>query len=340
MKVLHIYPQNNSMIAQYVSMLQEDGSLEVKAIDDAKQLQQLCQEWQPSIVHQHGSSPEITRATQKARTQGVRIVVTPHGQLEPWETSGKIRINNMLEPLVSHAYAVIARGPMEAEELRKLDWNTRIEMVMNPIVTRSTTPAQLNEAHQRIYQQVMDSNVLELMDEPTQTALRTLLKAGITEDERWVAPFDAEATNWRLLFIYAEHEGISSYIERGMLAMGMTVPLKTVTSSYLPNHFQRPVTQSGKSVIELIRSIQQFTDANRLSLLSLAELDLALRRDDVEDDVLIQQLKSEKLLEFFKALLPVLHQQTGLDEGFMPCEPAENSETDRIRNCIKKHLEI
>lgn len=343
MKVLHIYSPNLPSIVQYVSMLA--GNDDALSTDDPKIFRQLCLEQHPEIVHQHGCLNEnITNACLWARLQGIRIVLTPHGQLQPWEINDAKSFKSLylrkLQQLVSHAYTVIARSPMEAENLRALSWNTRIETVANPIITRTTSTELLVNRHQNIYQKVMDSNVLELIDTNTRDALKTIIKAAITQDERWVKPFDSSSVNWNRLLIYAYQEGISSYIQQGLYVLRINIPIKDSYPCYLPMHYKKPKTMGAIPLVDIINKIYEMFQQQQMSLLPLVELDQALRRDDVEDDVLIRQLSTEKLDVFLQAILPVVQEQTGLDEGFMPCQPTENSITRQIREQILKHLEI
>lgn len=336
MRVLHLYSSKEPIVAQYVSLLAvHDSDMQT---DDVRTFRELCQAHHPDIVHLHGcKNADMLKAAGWARRQGCRLVITPHGELQSWEQPSHMT-GSYLRQVLPHAYVLIARSPMEADALRDCQLCTRVETVPNPIITRTTTTEHLLDSHLRIYQQVMDSNVLELMDEPTTEALHRLLKAGITQDERWVEPFDADAVNWHLLFIYAKLEGVMPYVERGMHTMRITQQTKPHTSSYLPDHYKLPEPLG--HIFDIIKSIWAGYRQQELTLLPLVELDVALRRDDVEDDVLIQMLYTEKLIHFFAGLLPVVSEQTGIDEGFMPCPPEENRFTQRIRTIIKQHLEI
>ncbi len=341
MRVLHIYPVNDPMIAQYVSILSKDASMEVESTNDPKMLKEYCMEKHPNIVHQHGfSSEKMMNASLWARRQGIRIVLTPHGQLEPWESDASPLKMKKQRQLVDHAYSMISRGPMETKTLQEQWDNPRIETVANPIITRTITNEDFLAAHRRIYKRVMDSNVLELMDEATIKAFRTLLKAGITGDERWVKPLGDEPIDWHRLFIYAKHENVSNYIDRGLLALGIKVADRSVAPCYLPNDYKKPESMSAYSINDIVRNIYGQYKKRQLSILSLAELDAALRRNDVEDDLLMQQLRSERLSKFFALLICVLSKHTGLDEGFMPCTPGNEEDAKQIENIIKKHLEI
>jgi hypothetical protein len=186
----------------------------------------------------------------------------------------------------------------------------------------------------------MDSYVLELMDDDTLHALQVLLKVGITGDDRWGEPIEKDAINWHHLLIYTQLEGIMTFVERGCTSMGIQLPEEPVASCYLPSDYVPPVSFAGRHFSDIFTNITHQVSDGSLSLLSLAEFDQALRREDIEDDVIMQQMEAEKTSLFFAALLTVLNEQTGLDEGFMPCAPVDNDETNRIRTAIKKHLEI
>ncbi len=341
MRIIHLYPPHIPELAQYVFLLTELPGVEMEATDDVKTFLQMCEGKKPDIVHLHGCQhADYNKVALQAQQQGARIVITPHGQLEPWEMDQRIIKSLRLKGLVNHAYSLIARSPIEHQELKELDWNNRIEIIRNPILTRTTNKETCLELHRKVYQKVMDSYVLEMMDETTTNVLRTLLKVGITEDSRWGSPVEESLVNWHYLLIYAEQEGILPLIEKGCQIMGIKLSETTAAPSYLPSKYDTPTPLAGKPILEMVIDIKRHVDKGTLSLLSLAELDKALRNDDVEDDVLMQQIETEELSNFFAALMTVMNEQTGLDEGFMPCTPTDNKETKKIRTTIKKHLQI
>jgi len=341
MRIVHLYPPLSTELAQYVSLLTELPHEKTEATDDVKTFLKECTEKRADIVHLHHClNTEFINAVLTAQQQGARIVLTPHGKLESWEMNEQMKNPPGLRKMVTHAYCVIARSEIEAQELKMLGWNKRIVIIRNPILTQTTNKATCLEQHQHIYQQVMDSYVLEKMDQSTLHALRTFLKVGITEDERWKDELNTNAINWHYLLIYARQEGILPYIEQGCRLMNINIPEKTATPSFLPDTYEVPTQLGGFNVFEKVLNIHQQVTEGKLSLRSLAELDQALRKDEVEDDVVMQQMDTEKLTNFFAALLTVMNEQTGLDEGFMPCQPVENKETNRIRTTIQKHLQI
>jgi len=75
-------------------------------------------------------------------------------------------------------------------------------------------------------------------------------------------------------------------------------------------------------------------------LLHLIELTRELYRDTVNDDLLQEALEQKKLTKFAARLMQVLHEQTLLDEGYMPVDPIDDRGTQKIRESITKHLKI
>ena len=342
MNVQHIYPETDMMISRHVTMLEEPSRNE----DDGKQKAEAAP---PDIIHVHGCwNYSIVRKAMKAHRQGIRIVISPHGGLEPWVLNERRLTEKLSKTLlwqrrmVESAYVVIAQSPIEADNLHALGWNPRIETIRNAVVTNSITPeAMIIQTHE-VYRKVMDSHTLALMDDNTRQVLAVLLKAGITGDSRWVAGNDnclqsITTDSWRKLLIYAEHENVIGTVVRGATVMGIILPnidTKHI-KSYLPTGYQRPTT----SAIGMVERIEEM-NAGPFTLLQLVELDKALRRDDVNDEQLCAALEEKRQLKFFKSVLQVLKEQTLIDEGFLPDEPLDDQQAQTLRNFLQNHLRI
>jgi hypothetical protein len=340
MKIVHLYPQNNAMIAHYVSMAEQGmgKKAECALANDEKSLAELCKAEAPDILHLHGcQQAALVRAARKAGRNGARIVFTPHGELLAG-SAGK-----GLAPFVAHAYAVTAQSPIEQACLTRLGWNDRIELIRNPIITRTTSATELSQQLYAVYQKVLASDVLALMDDDTKQALRLLLKAGITGDIRWLsAPsaFSSLAPDWQKLYVYAEQEGVLPVVLRGIDVTGLQAPSPVPSPIYLPNGYQKPEPTYDETAMELVLKVKAECENGTRSVLRLCELDRALRVDRLDEEVLLLELKAAKLTGFFSAVLQILSEQTGLDEGFMPCLPVNNAVTGRIRTIITNHLKI
>ena len=75
------------MIAKYVSILVEGmcHSADVRATDSPSDFKAICQKMEPNIVHCHGCwQYSIVNAVNTAYKNGARVILSPHGQLEPW----------------------------------------------------------------------------------------------------------------------------------------------------------------------------------------------------------------------------------------------------------------
>ena len=63
-------------------------------------------------------------------------------------------------------------------------------------------------------------------------------------------------------------------------------------------------------------------------------------RDTVNDDQLNEALEQKKLKGYAACLMQVLSEEAELDEGFMPLQPVENRQTNKIRKLLTNHLKI
>lgn len=361
MRVLHIYSKADGLIAQHVKLL-ADGmrqSLEeVITADSASNLRQLIIEHRPDILHCHGCSlQKLARAARTARRQGARVVVTPHGQLEPWALSQQPvheKVANTLlwqKENITNAYAIITLGKLERTNFVKLGWNKRVEEIHNAVTTNTIQPAQMCSETFAIYQKVMDSNTLEQLDETSQKALATIIKAGIMGDRRWCMSLGSvnnpQQIDWRRLLVYAEHENIRNYVDYGINVLDLPTPTIDTEhiASYFPDTYTRPRPlkeiigdYQGDETAYLMKMMMQIN--KQPLLLHMIEFTRELYRDTVNDDLLKTALEEKKLTNFAESLMQVLQERTGLDEGFMPLSQKDNRLTQTIRKQINNHLKI
>lgn len=360
MKILHIFPKEDTLIRQHVTMLVDGLSqcADIRMVDNYTSFKQHLQTQEPDILHCHGCwNYVIARAVKAARQQGARIVITPHGQLEPWVTNQQ-KIQDKVSKtilwqkrLVSHAYAVITLGRLEKENLLELGWNKRLEEIHNAVTTNTILPAQMCEQTYDIYQKVIDSNTLEQMDEQTYRALAIILKAGITGDKRWCHSLEdiqrPQDIDWRRLLLYAEHENIRNYVDYGISVLDIPAPdIDLVPSAaYFPDAYTIPHPlkeiigdYQGDETDYLYRMFRQLH--RQPLLLHMIELTRELMRDTVNDDLLEELLERKRLKTFAGSLIQVLSEQTLLDEGYMPVKPLDNRQTRQIRKFLTNHLKI
>ena len=360
MKVLHIYPKNNDLIRQHV-MLLADGmrqSANILTADSGMNLRQQITEQEPDIVHCHGCwNQKMARATRTARHHGARVVITPHGQLEPWMVNKQSVQNKVVNALlwqkeaIANAYAIITLGKFERSNFQKLNWNPRVEEIHNAVTTNTITPEKMCTETFAVYQKVMDSNTVEQLDDLSLKALAVIIKVGIMEDRRWCKSLDSirypQDIDWRRLLIYAEHENIRNYVDYGITILGLPLPpIDTEKiAAYFPDNYTRPLpikeiigNYQGDETAYLMKMIRQIN--KQPLLLHLIEFSRELYRDTVNDDLLATALEDKGLTKYAESLMQVLQEQTELDEGYMPLPPKDNRQTTNIRKQITNHLKI
>lgn len=310
-KVLHIYPKNDSIMARYIHLLME--KYPAKATDDAAEFVKMCKEWQPDIVHQH-------QGALLSHKGNYRLVVSPCG--EPMNETGY--------------YAVIARSPLEADALQQKGIK-RIEIVRNPLITKTTNFDETAKKMAYVYQKVMDSNPLPLMNTETRQALAVILKAAITGDKRWTdQKLPISSIQFRLLYIYAQLEGVLPLVEKGLKVMEASPPPYEQTASYLPDNYKKPESIVGRSIPEMLADIQE----KGLSLLRICDMYQALMDEHLDEEKILEKIEEKKYYVLFSRILQILKEEVYLNEGFMPCLPTDDTGTRRLRQQLINHLRL
>jgi hypothetical protein len=316
MKVLHVYSHDTPSLAMYVYQLINalPKGIECMTADNEADMQKACKSFMPNIIHQHGA------ALVKNDTEA-RLIISPHGE----------KINT------ERAFAVIVRSPYELAQQN----NSRCEMVRNPLITTTTDFNEAAKAISTVYQRVMDSQPLQLMNSQTRQAQATIIKVGICGDKQWVSNsninVDAKDIDFRLLYIYAEQEGVAELLDKGIALLEIEAPAKQPTDNYLPKGYHAPKAMPhGATIPQMISDIA----TNGISLLRLAEITKALHDDSLDESSLIEDLEAQKLKPLFQAILKILSEQTLLTEGFMPCPPLDNKETASLRYKLANNLRI
>ena len=352
MKILYVYPKSDTLISRHVTLLTEGlrSSIEFFSADQVGAVRKIVREQSPDIIHCHGCPTlTVSRAILSALKKGTRLVLTPHGQLEPWTADSKRNMANAIwqKEFISRAYAVILLGRLERTNFSGLGWNTRMEEIHNAVTTNTISRQDMCTNTFAVYQKVMDSNTLALMDEPTLHMLRAIIKVGIMGDRRWAPILPSGQINWRHLLLYAEHENIRNYIDYGISLLGCNVPAIDTSriTAYFPNGYSqpRPIREKigdyqGKETDYLLKMISQVR--HEPLLLHLVELTRELYRDTIDDERLTEALEEKGLTDFTHSLMQVLSETTGLDEGYMPLTQADNRLTRQISKQLTNHLKI
>ncbi len=355
-KVLHFFPKDNRTVAQYVETLcNAMGSYaDVHASCELKDFINKLRDKRPDIVHLHGCWRMANWvAVRKAAFHGARIVLSPHGGLEPWVVrqhywSRKLpQLTLYQRRIVRRAAAVIVMGRMEKGCLERLDYTHKIETVLNSLVTCALTDGQMAAATLAVYRKVLDSNVWPLMAEETKVATRALIKAGITGDARWLDNDEAAsvhslaADERRKVALYAYQEGVLDTVTRGFTVTECPLPeTDPATVPHYPNSSGTSdslVAQDGGDInariVAALRSARKLYRTGKLSVRHVVELDLLLRSGETAEDTVAETLREKRLLPFAGRMMAAMNRLTGLAEGLMPVAMRDGR---RAENIIKR----
>ncbi len=369
MRILHYYDKTEAMVSQHVKVLTDhvSGDYETHSVTEPEQARTLLKGAHYDILHLHGcwrnSSWSIVNL---AFRQGTRLVLTPHGELEPWvqeEHRWKEKLPKRLlyqRSITRRAYAVIIQGRMEQECMQQLGWNPRTVIIRNAVITSSTTPVEMARQTVALYRKVMDSNPLALMDKDTYSVLRALLSAGITGDKRWVyngtttpnIPTVLSADQWRLLLCYAHQEQVTDTLRKGCRVLQLDapdidasqidyfVPDGLVQAESIQQTIGYEFASENDRLLATFRYLRRLVSSGQLGVKHLVELNRELREHSCEEEALSDTLQEHHLLTLASRLMQLTYEQTGLTEGFMPVPPINDRTTRRLRQALDDHLRI
>ena len=148
MRILHYYTASDKISHEYIDILSKamtelnylsgDGCIENVSASSLHEALKLINLSNVDIIHLHGCWRDSDfMLVRKAKKSGTRIIVSPHGQLEPWVINTDYwkkhfpRIIVYQKKIGRDAFAVVVMGRMEEECMKRLGWNVRIEVVKN-----------------------------------------------------------------------------------------------------------------------------------------------------------------------------------------------------------------
>ena len=352
------------MITSYVDMLVNSMGLEAEntIVSEEAAAKEKLQSIHFDILHIHGCWQYAAyRAVRQAQRRGTRIIVTPHGQLEPWvmkQGYWKEKLPKRLlfqRSIIQKAYAVVVQGKMEEECMTKLGWNRRIVIIRNCLITNTINAQEMARQTWLVYRKIMDSNTLALMADSTKTTLRQLLKVGITGDERWLGESFVTITDhnqWRMLYCYVHQEQVAETVRRGLRILRADTPDFDIQQMpcFMPDGYETPKTieeaigmqyaTENDRLMATFRHLRRLTMHHRLTLSHLVELDKELRNHDTAEDQLCDALRERHLYKFARRIMQLTNDLTGLDEGHMPMPPLDDRLSRHMRKYIDNHLKI
>lgn len=274
---------------------------------------------------------------------------------------------------ICQAEALQVSSSMEYQKMKDINWTPRLALIKNPIVTRDISPEELVLQMMALYNKVIDSNSFRLMTADEKTAENDLLRVGLAEDslssqlsQQQIDQLQALSNDsWRKILIHAHDEETLDVVKKG--AQKIQLPLKDIDIENLDRFAQKLEKNAGelettktltknpitKNALDNIRSDEKPTETDMQGAMMLLNIDYEIRHHTLirrhlnelyrflrfqsyNEDKLVRMLNTLKLTDFTASLLQILHESLGLEEGFMPLDPVENSRTNQLRKTLLK----
>ena len=353
------------MLLNYVMIAKEalETKAELELATTKSQFQKLLHSFQPDMVHLFGAwSWQNAVAAFQASRCGVRYVVTPFCQLEPWVMQTRHWHEKMpkrllfQKRLLTKAYAIISMSDSERTGISRLGWNQRIEVVENPQTTTAITAEEMGHQLIAIYRKVLDSNLMERMQPATIQAIPCLIKVGLTSNGNWLSEEEKRSCSqlsleeWDKLLLYSQQEHFFNTILTGTKILQLHVPEVNIEERpcYYPDHWKDHRTDMGDyslrlddaNIIRHLKTIIRQAKKNQLTIHDIIEYASALYHASLTEDKLQEKLRNEDMTKDTASIMAVLQQLTDMDEGMMPLVPSASRLSKKVLRNIQNHLAI
>lgn len=371
MNIIHYNPHNDIVIAEYIDTLNMAMTDEVvsRKASTVKEIKKELTAQHADIINIHGcwhhSLPIVMSLANKHKA---RLVVTPHGQLEPWVMSRQDNVIKLFRQtiyqrkLIRQAYSVIVMGEMEYLNTKKIGWTERIEIVSNSLFTSKTTDTQMAKETLDVYQKVMDSNVFQAMEEQTRKALFLLFKAAVTNNRHWIDNEEVALVGnldyykWRQIIIYGYTTSTLEYILRGADVFSITPPechpenircycaaraKRIAESNGLPMlTLGDNGTHSTDDMTAMIRAIKEKAERKTIGISDIILLAVSLFNLRIDEDELRFKLDEAQLSSFAARAMALCTYFTCMPEGFLIMHSKNDRKTKSIINSILTQLKL
>jgi len=313
----------------------------------------------PNLIHVFGCwNYAAAMMLFKAHKAGIPTVYSPLGGLQPWalkKHKGDKEMKQLAyqKRMTSLASALHATNKLEYENLLKLNWNNRLQIIENKEITNDISEEEMGSKMQVFYQKVLDSNSYSLIDHDTFNIIGNLLQAGIDKDSYQNNDTKADLINrlqqlkkedWRHIFLYASQELILDKLYEGLTRLQFHAPsinldeieLFPIDNHYSNNKITIDPNNLESSLCKAFHTLHEELKHRTAPLSHLSDLYEFLRFTSYNEDLFAELTEKSGLYKFTSRVIGVLQDCIGLTEGFMPILPIHDKETDKIKKGLTK----
>lgn len=379
MKILHYIDkiEKNSLLNDYLDDLIciQKRNAEVCFITAESQAEKMIEAFKPDIVHLHTCwSQDAYKCFKAARKRDCAMLLSPHWQFSSYILRQERNLETMLKTLiyqksiVRKVDALMVNNNIELEELNQLRWNERIDIVKMYHLSHDTTPEEMAEQTQKIYEKILITRYRKRLTNKELQYIGYLTYVGLTQEEPiqklsgedLLALRELTPSQWKKILLFADDENIRDYLDIGTQKMQLNLPsIQTsdivrynlrctkATKSLVKRQCTDPVYVGNTKMEPLIDQIADMLNnaktllkKRKLSLLHLTELYLKLRYNDYNEDHLSRYLQSKKLHAFARRMMSILQMLFKLEDGFTPIMPLADTQSKTILERIINRSDI
>lgn len=332
----------------------------------------------PDFVHIHGAWSYFSyRIYRWCRSRGFRVVVSTHGMMDKKVLDDRFwkkrfpRILLYQRRMMHGMCGVDARNESELQQLKRLGWNKRVEVVTagDPQDGDTDTDTAPTLAYLNWYQKILDTDIFATLDQREKASFCALLRLANTPvgSHKVLSPQSIlnlrslTPPTWRRLFIYGRDQQVEDHLRKAMERMQLPIPSavgeeverypwkhpkngdalgddqlldrRKRTAAILDNKIKTSEQDMRRLCIMLL-NLRHHIKEQTLSARHLCDLYRFVREADVDEKRLSDFLDELNIRRFTCRIMQILHEVLYLEEGYMMVEPLDDRGTERIRKIL------
>ena len=286
----------------------------------------------------------------------------------------KIKMLLYQTEMIKKVDALLVSSEYERLNNLKLGWSKRIDVVGNSVLNSSLNDDEMAQQTISFYRKVLATRYQFLMTAMEKDAIPSLLHAGLAQEtthnilssDHLLNLRSLNPEQWKRIFLYADDEGVRDIVDNCIKRLQLNAPnIDTATIQRFPllspkeissvdtqklmgnqpltrqrlNDYSNEEDITIKKIATIIANTRQIERKHKLSMRLLADLYIAIKYNDYDEDRLADVLRHLHLFRYSRRLIQLLSEKILLKEGFMPFPPYNDRKVKGIikNNFLQKH---
>lgn len=271
--------------------------------------------------------------------------------------------------MVKQIDAVLVTNVEEREEFLKKGWKDRVDYVPAHILNSNTSQDSMAEQHIEIYRKIINTGYRRLMTNVEMNSLNCLLHVGIQQEgkskqlksEQLLELRKLNPQQWQRILLYSDDEDVREKVNLGIERLQLSCPDidtnmiwrysplnpkkignlnsdKILAKDLLVKNRIEDAIVDGELELRalsiMFANSKYLLNSRKFTLHHLADLYLYIKSNDYDEVKLQGILRKMNIYRFARRLLQILSDVLFLEEGFLPFQPLDDMQTQKLKKNI------